>query len=346
MHDLSMLLPCEAGEGDQTKSGGGGVPSPAQTTNQLFDSEPAMTDPRESLSTHPWFFELYADLLADPATSIEQRFTATDPTDPIAAALALYLAALATDKPLLTSPHGKTLRALVQSRLERELSPAQNQPTDTWLIALWAAALRETNHLIPDLSTTRLVARVKNHVYARHTSAGTLMASSDRQTLDYDVLLAAIPFGLFDVEDLVLVDAVRKLTTPERLATATPADLRLLGWYHAEQGSYARARRATGDDPIGRILTRRLTTLGQLDARFIRHSPMGNGNRYEPLLEERFPKLVTETDDVIVRAQASPLSPDEPLDLVIGDMVIAGRFEADHWSFIIPRQPAGSVVTY
>ncbi len=305
-----------------------------------------MTDPRESLTTHPWFFELYAELLADPTTPIGPRFAAIDPTDPIAAALALYLAALATDKPLLVSPHGKTLRALVQSRLERELSPAQNNHTDTWVIALWAAALREANHLIPDVSTTRLVARVKNHVYARHTSAGTLMASSDRQTLDYDVLLAAIPFGLFDVEDLVLVDAVRKLTTPERLAAATAADLRLLGWYHAEQGSYAKARRAAGDGPIGRILTRRLTSLGQLDARFIRHSPMGNGNRYEPLLEERFPKLVTDTDDVLIRAQASPLSPDEPLELTIGDTVIDGRFEGDHWSFRIPRQPAGSVVAY
>ncbi len=307
-----------------------------------------MTDLREApiATARPWFFELYADLLADPTTSVAGRFATIDPTDPVAAALALYLAALAGDKPLLTSPQGATLRALVQSRLDRELSPAQNHFTDTWLIALWAAALRETNHLVPDLSTTRLVARVKNHVYARHTSAGTLMASSDRQTLDFDVLLAAIPFGLFDVEDLVLVDAVRKLTTPERLATATPADLRLLGWYHAEQGSYAKARRATGDDPIGRILTRRLTTLGQLDARFIRHSPMGNGNRYEPLLEERFPKLVTETDEVLVRAQASPLSPDEPLDLVIDDTVIAGRFEGDHWSFRIRREPAGSVVTY
>jgi alpha-glucosidase (family GH31 glycosyl hydrolase) len=307
-----------------------------------------MTDLREAplATAHPWFFELYADLLADPATSVAARFNDIDPTDPIAAALALYLAALAADKALLTSPRGITLRALVQSRLDRELSPSQNNFTDTWVIVLWAAALREANHLIPDEATTRLVAKVKNHVYARHTSAGTLMASSDRQTLDYDVLLAAVPFGLFDVEDLVLVDAVRKLTTPERLATATPADLRLLGWYHAEQGSYAKARKAVGSGTLGRILTRRLTTLGQLDARFIRHSPMGNGNRYEPLIEERFPKLVTDRDDVLVRAQASPLSPDEPLELVVGDMVIDGRFETDHWSFRIPRRPAGSVVDY
>jgi alpha-glucosidase (family GH31 glycosyl hydrolase) len=306
------------------------------------------TDTREVplATTHPWFFELYADLLADPTTSVAARFNGVDQVDPIAAALALYLAALAGDKTLLGSPNGAALRALVQSRLDRELSPSQNTHADTWVIALFAAALREANHLTRDEATTRLLARVKNHVYARHTRAGTLMSSSDRETLDFDVLLAAVPFGLFDVEDLVLVDAVRKLSAPERLAAATPGDLRLLGWYHAEQGSYAKARRAIGSGAIGRILTARLTTLGQLDARFIRHSPMGNGNRYEPLIEERFPKLVADTDDVLVRAQSSPLSLDEPLELVIGDTIIAGRFEGDHWSFIIPNRPSGTIVEY
>ena len=134
------------------------------------------------------------------------------------------------------------------------------------------------------------------------------MSSSDRATLDFDVLLAATPFGLFDCEDLVLVDAVRQLTRPERLAAAIAQEKLLLGWYYAEQGSYAKARGYVTDAPgLGAILSRRLQALGQLEARFIRHSPEGNGNRYEPLIEERFPKLVTADDDVLVRALASPL---------------------------------------
>jgi alpha-D-xyloside xylohydrolase len=308
------------------------------------------TDSREPpLATrHPWFLDLYAELLRNPAAvapRIAARLAAADPTDPVEAALALYLAALAGDVALLRSADAVALRALVATRLDRELSPNQNHFTDTWVVALWAAALREANHLNRDEGTTRLVGRVKNHVYANHVRLGALMSSSDRATLEFDVLLAAVPFGLFDCEDLVLVDAVRTLTSAERLASATPADRQLLAWYYAEQGSYAKSRKLLADTPAP-IVAQRLKTLGQLEARFIRHTPDGNGNRYEPLLEERFPKLITDTDEVIVRAQASPLAADEPLELVVGRTAIAGSFRGDCWEFTLPRTPAGSEVAY
>ena len=307
-------------------------------------------DTREpALATrHPWFLELYAELLRDPAAvapQIAARLDAADSTEPVGAALSLYLAALAGDRALLRSAKATALRATVASRLERELTPNQNHFTDTWVVALWAAALREANHLMRDESTTRLVGRVKNHVYANHVRLGALMSSSDKATLEFDVLLAAVPFGLFDCEDLVLVDAVRTLTAPDRLAQATASDRQLLAWYYAEQGSYAKSRKLLADTPAP-IVAQRLKTLGQLETRFIRHAPEGNGNRYEPLLEERFPKLVTDTDEVIVRAQASPLSADEPLELVVGRTAIAGSFRGDCWEFALPRTPAGSEVTY
>jgi alpha-glucosidase (family GH31 glycosyl hydrolase) len=307
-------------------------------------------DAREpALATrHPWFLELYAELLSDPAAAAPQiatRLAAADPTDPIEAALALYLTALTGDLTLLHSAKALALRAAITARLERELSPNQNHFTDTWVIALWAAALRETNHLSRDEGTTRLVGRVKNHVYANHVRLGALMSSSDKATLEFDVLLAAVPFGLFDCEDLVLVDAVRTLTAPERLAGAAATDRQLLAWYYAEQGSYAKSRRLLATTPAP-IVAARLKTLGQLETRFIRHAPDGNGNRYEPLLEERFPKLITDTDEVIVRAQASPLSANEPLELIVGATAIAGSFKGDCWEFTLPRTPPGSLVEY
>jgi alpha-D-xyloside xylohydrolase len=301
---------------------------------------------------HPWFLELYAALLADPNTPVAERFAAVDASDPVEAALALYLAALSAqstgDLTLLKAPRGTAMRDLVATRLDRELQPSLNTFSDTWVVALWAAALRETNHLLRDATLTRLVGRVKNHVYARHTRAGSLMSSSDRVTLDFDVLLAAVPFGLFDCEDLVLVDSVRTLTA-DRLAQATPTDRMLLAWYFAEQGSYSKSRKivAETDAPAFKpIVSQRLKTLGQLNARFIRHAPEGNGNRYEPLIEERFPKLITETDDVIVRAQAAPLSADEPLELVSGGDIIPGRFKGDSWEFTLPHHPTGSIIDY
>lgn len=317
------------------------------------------TDTREpALATrHPWFLDLYATLLRDPSTAqpqIATRLTTADPSDPIEAALTLYLAALAGDLAQLRSPQALALRALITTRLTRELSPNQNHFTDTWVVALWAAALRETNHLVRDEATTRLVGRVKNHVYANHVRAGGLMSSSDKATLDFDVLLAAVPFGLFDCEDLVLVDAVRTLTAPDRLAAASQADRLLLALYYAQQGSYSRSRALLAevhDLPVdfrglSTAVSHTLRTLGQLETRFIRHAPDGNGNRYEPLTEERFPKLITDTDEVIVRAVASPLSADEPLELLVGTTTLPGTFKGDCWEFTLPRTPAGSLVEY
>lgn len=301
---------------------------------------------------HPWFLDLYAEFLAVPAAAVPRiaaRLASADVSDPIEAALALYLAAVSAqqsgDASILREPRTAALRDTISRRLERELSPSQNLPTDTWVVALWSAALREANHLVRRDADIRLVGRVKNHVYARHVRAGGLMSSSDKATLDFDVLLAAVPFGLFDVEDLVLVDSVRTLSTPERLATATPEDRRLLAWYWAEQGSYTRSRGLLADTPSP-IVANRLRAHGQLEARFIRHAPDGNGNRYEPQIEERFPKLITDADEVIVRAVASPLSAGEPLELTLTDRVVPGTFKGDHWQFILPRSAAGSLVSY
>lgn len=305
---------------------------------------------------HAWFLDLYSTLLADAGTArdaVAQRFATADAMDPVEAALVLYLGtALAQangDLSLIKSGRGTAFRDLVAMRLERELQPSLNTFSDTWVVALWAAALRETNCLVRSETLTRLVGRVKNHIYARHVRMGTLMSSSDKVTLGFDVLLAAVPFGLFDCEDLVLVDSVRTLTAPERLAKATPTELMLLGWYYAEQGSYATSRKLlarTEVHGLSTIVSQRLTFHGQLNERFIRHAPEGNGNRYEPLLEERFPKLITESDEVVVRAQAAPLSPDEPLELVVGEEIIGGTFEGDCWGFILPPRPAGSRVEY
>ena len=82
--------------------------------------------------------------------------------------------------------------------------------------------------------------------------------------------------------------------------------------------SYARARDLiSGDAVMTQIVRKRLKRIGQLDARFIRHLPDGHGNRYEPLVEERFPKLITVADEVIVHAVTSPLNASEVVECVV-----------------------------
>lgn len=321
-----------------------------------MDTTEAISREAPLATRHAWFLSLYTELLRAPAAArpaILERLAGADADDPVEAALALYLTALlaqaTSDTALTGDPRALRFRDRIAARLEREMRPATNSDSETWLVALWAAAIREVNHLAPREDMSRLLSGVKNHVFAHHTRGGGLMSSSDRTTLDFDVLLAAVPFGLFDCEDLVLVDSVRALTTPDRLAEANDADRLLLAWYYAEQGSYAKSRALLADagaSPLQGVVRQRLKALGQLSERLIRHVPDGNGNRYEPLIEERFPKLVTENDDVIVRALAAPLSPDEPVELVIGRDVIAGHFTGSAWEFVLPPRPARSVVEY
>ena len=297
--------------------------------------------------SHAWFFEIYAQLqeapkVAEPAI-VARLHAAADIVD---TALALFLAGSHAD---LTGDPALVRQALplvrpVTEALERELAATGNAFSDTWTVALYAGALRLANHVLNRPEVTRALAGAKNHVYARHTGGGTLMSSSDRQSLGFDVLLAAVPFGLFDAEDLVVVDAARRLA--ER-GDMSAGERQMLAWYYGEQGSYARARDLiAGDAPTTRIVRSRLKRIGQLDARFIRHLPDGNGNRYEPMLEERFPKLVTAADEVLVRAVAVPLSAEQPLEAVVDGEVVPGVFCGTHWEFMLPARPAGARPRY
>ena len=297
--------------------------------------------------SHPWFLELYAALLDDPRSveaPIGKRLAKA--SDTVEAGLALFLAGTHSD---LTADGGLVRGAgravgIVADALGREISPANNGYTDTWVLASWAGALRLANLVLRRSDLTRLVAPAKNHAYAKHTRGGTLMSSSDRKTLGFDVLLAAVPFGLFDAEDLVLVDGARQLAAREGASTA---ERQMLAWYFGEKGSYALARELiAGDTLVTQIVRKRLQRLGQLDARFIRHMPDGHGNRYEPLVEERFPKLITSQDDVIVHAVAVPLSESEVVECLVDGAVIQGSFRATHWEFVLPARAAGSTPSY
>lgn len=298
-------------------------------------------------ATEAWFFEAYAALLEAPLqqrAAISARLAGAQ--DGTQKALALFLAGtfadLTGDGTLVTSR--PLVVEAVREALERMMAPTGNGYVETWVLALHVGALRLANLVLGRPDITRLIAPAKNFAFARLTKGGTLMSASDRETLDMSVILAAIPFGLFDPEDLVLVDAVRKLVAK---GITDAGEKQMLGWYYAEQGSYGRAREmAAGAAPLAQIARKRLKQIGQLDARFIRHAPEGNGNRYEPMIEERFPKLISANDEVRVTAIAAPLSAEDPVVCVVDGQVIAGTLHDTHWEFVLPAAPAGRRPSY
>ena len=305
-----------------------------------------------------WYYDHYAQLLANPADATaslaEKLSAASDRDDPVELALVLHLIAtharVSGDMQLVARPAVKAFSAIVAERLERDIGASANRPGETWEHGLYFAALRAVDLFLKREELARLTGRIKNHVYATAIRAGTLTSSAERDRIDYDLLFASVPAGLFEPEDLVLVEAVRELEAPERLSAASARERLLLAWYYAEQGSYAKSRAlvldAPKDLPLRGLVRQRLETLGQLDERFIRHMPFGNGNRYQPLAEERFPKNVTADDGVIVRAVAVPFSSRDRVTLHIGDDVIAGRMGEGVWEFNLPARPAGTHVDY
>src|SRR5690606_5806504 len=136
--------------------------------------------------SHPWFLELYAALLDDPRSveaAIGKRLAEASGT--VEAGLALFLAGMHSDLAAdggLVRGAGRAV-GIVADALGREMSPANNGYTDTWVLASWAGALRLANLVLRRSDLTRLVAPAKNHAYAKHTRGGTLMSSSDRKTL-------------------------------------------------------------------------------------------------------------------------------------------------------------------
>jgi len=131
---------------------------------------------------------------------------------------------------------------LLLQRLERATSPAATEHCKTWELAVSTSALRNVNLFTKRSEIARLVSGIKNHVYANNVLKNMLMSSSDLTTAGYDILFTCVPMGLFEPEDLALVEAVKQLCKPERLHNARPEEKLLLAWYFTEQGSYATAR--------------------------------------------------------------------------------------------------------
>jgi alpha-D-xyloside xylohydrolase len=307
-------------------------------TISLTENTPAKLSADLDLS---WFFEAYAALCTGRADRerIRDRLAASG-SDAVTAGLALYLL---QDCGEAGSHASVDALGGVAIALEHQLTGDPDAPL--WQLAMWTAVLRRAGR--PEHA--HLTARAKNHAYAHYVREGTLVADSGRSTVDYTVLLASIPFGLFEPEDLALVEAVDQLEAPQRLASATDGEKLILAWYCCERGRYAQSRALLAESdnaPLAAIVTHALRQRDQLAQRFIRHAPAGNGNRYEPLYEERFPKLVSDTDTVTVRLRAAPLSPIEPVELLLDDEVIAGQLEDDGWRFDIPPRPVGTHVTY
>lgn len=214
------------------------------------------------------------------------------------------------------------------------------------------SSLRKVNLYLKRDDVSTLLIKIKAYAFENLISGGCLMSDIDKKDIRFDLLLACVPFGLFEPEDLVLVEAVKILY---RQATDIKKEISdqeklLLIWYYIEQGSYDKARLLlTGikeKSVLFKLINKKLELLGQLQEVFILHEPFGNDNRYEPCINERFPKHPIEGEDIIINAISVPLCKDLPVVLSFNDDVYNGHIVDGVWQFIVPAQKCDVVSKY
>lgn len=200
------------------------------------------------------------------------------------------------------------------------------------MLGLSYSGLKLVNMFLKEDQISKALKGMKQYAYDHMVLGGTLMSDIDKEEIRFDGLLSCVPFGLFEPEDLVLVEAVKVLKEKQE----TDEDMLLLAWYLVEQGSYAFSReliKNTEDCSLLKLIKLKLEKLNQLKEVFILHEPYGNGNIYEPQLYERFPKEPVLGEAIIINAISVP---DEKILLRIDGRIYDGEYKHGVWCFTVP----------
>ncbi len=271
--------------------------------------------------------------------------------------ITVYLAALyasaTMDATVLEDVNiGRMVDALVKEAMEPTravcFDDAISHHTST--LGLIYGSLRNANLFLKRDDIRKTIREIRSFVFQHLISGVTLAADTRKEALRFDMLLACVPFGLFEPEDLVLVEAVKVLNQCVLEAGVSSQERLLLAWYYVEQGSFQRAREllfaSPSEEGLYVIVSMKLEARGQLESSFILHRPAGNGNRYEPCFEERSPLQPMEGDGIVIQAIAVPLDELNPVVLHWNGEAVTGKILEDGWRFEISPQAANQVCEY
>jgi alpha-glucosidase (family GH31 glycosyl hydrolase) len=201
------------------------------------------------------------------------------------------------------------------------------------------SALREGIYLSNSDLASRAVQKIKNNVLSLTLDGGRLTSGTERQKVDYEILLASIPFGLFEPEDLVLVEAATELSKPTRLDMSSTAERALFAWYEASRGNYLLAQEVvrsvsdTSEVALVGLANNAIKKETGLKTPGLRHVPTGNGNRYHPLACEREPHRPKTGEKIRFFVEAEPLSTKNPVAMVIDNQRVMGELDERSWRF-------------
>ena len=220
----------------------------------------------------------------------------------------------------------------------------------TSTLGLIYGSLQNINLFLKRDDVNKILREIKSYAFEHLILGGMLMSDENKEHLRFDTLLACVPFGLFEPEDLVLVESVKVLEKRVLMKKTTDHEQLILAWYYVEQGSYDKARKllfsTTEPAILHQLIFKKLEELGQLKDNFILHRPQGNGNRYEPCIEERFPKIPMDGEVITIQALSVPLDENNPVVLKFNNIEYRGLLFNDYWQFKVPAQIGGCFCEY
>lgn len=175
------------------------------------------------------------------------------------------------------------------------------------------AALSETKNIRSHFSIQKVMTEIRDYVFEHLLSKGTVLNGKNERGIAIDELLSVMPYGLFSPEDLIIVDAVEKMTVQLNngkgmlpyvgAQSISSAAASMLALYFLEKSDIEKARqfeeiahKTNDNDKLGDVILRiyhHYVREGAEASNYILHHPLGNENVYIPQLTERVPHYPT-----------------------------------------------------
>ncbi|MBF4691967.1 glycoside hydrolase family 31 protein [Fusibacter ferrireducens] len=211
----------------------------------------------------------------------------------------------------------------------------QDQSAELLTLGSIYGGLRNLNLYLKQDTISLTLKTMKAYVFKNYIKKGQLCSNLEKTQTKPEMLLVCIPFGLFEPEDLVFVEAVKHIQKQMYDGLLSETDALLLAWYYLEQGTHHITRdilkQTTNQDALYQLIFGKLEAVNE---RFILHTPYGNDNRYEPGDDERFPKLVKAGEPVTFKVISFPISADDPVIMRCNNKTITGQIVAEkYWQF-------------
>ncbi|GAA4295990.1 glycoside hydrolase family 31 protein [Anaerocolumna aminovalerica] len=226
----------------------------------------------------------------------------------------------------------------------------------TSIVGMAYGSLYNSNLYLKNQTITQCINQMKNYAYANYTNAGKLVSVRHGKEVTIDLLWVCVPFGLFNPEDLVLVESLKEMNPKKHQAYNA-----LLAWYLTEKSDYKRAKmylaRVDGDctfaNAVRDLVSTKLKLAGILKDTPIFHVPLGNFNRYESQNYERTPWFPKDGDNVTVYAVTWPVRYESEITLSYVTSeghkeVIIGEFieDTENYRFNLGAFKGKTTVTY